>query len=301
MPNRRLPLPVRLWNWLTGSGADDRYARLTGTALLVVALGLTAWIFYLGAALPNQGPVQDWGTGWAGIGSWQLTWVGLDVLEVAGLAATGYLLRPSHRQTRTAALLAAPIFVVDGWFDMLTDASRSGLGGDDGGRRAADRDLPSARGAQGASVRGQGPGDDPGMSVPGAPGQAAQANARLFRSSPIAGNLLVEAVDLQHVPEPLDAVLRRATRTPSRRLRVRGFPRVDEINTCVREVGDVASRQRGGENSADRRDLGVGRANGTVGAFSRGDHGGILVGSKDVEGLNSAAEVGIDDRVHGFR
>jgi hypothetical protein len=128
MPSRRLPYLVRLWkNWLTGTGADDRYARQTGTALLVVALGLTAWIFYLGAALPNQGPAQDWGTGWAGIGTWQLTWVGLDVFEVAGLAATGYLLRRSHRQTRTAALLAAPIFVVDGWFDMLSAASRSDL------------------------------------------------------------------------------------------------------------------------------------------------------------------------------
>jgi hypothetical protein len=42
-------------NWLTGPGADDRHARLTGTALLIVALGLTAWIFYLGPALPNQG------------------------------------------------------------------------------------------------------------------------------------------------------------------------------------------------------------------------------------------------------
>jgi hypothetical protein len=114
-------------NWLTGPEADERHARLTGTALIVVAAGLTAWIFYLGAALPNQGPVQDWGTGWAGIGTWQLTWVGLDVLEVAGLAATGYLLRRGHRQTRTSALLAAPIFVVDGWFDMLTDATRADL------------------------------------------------------------------------------------------------------------------------------------------------------------------------------
>jgi hypothetical protein len=114
-------------NWLTGPRADERYARLTGTGLLVVALGLTAWIFYLGAALPNQGPAQDWGTGWAGIGTWQLTWVGLDVFEVAGLGATGYLLYRSHRETRTAALLAAPVFVVDGWFDMLTDASKSDL------------------------------------------------------------------------------------------------------------------------------------------------------------------------------
>lgn len=110
-----------------GPQADDRHARRTGNALLVMALALTAWIFYLGAALPNQGPVQDWGTTWTGIGTWQLTWVGLDVFEVAGLAATGYLVRQGHRQTRTAALLAAPVFVVDGWFDMLTAASRSDL------------------------------------------------------------------------------------------------------------------------------------------------------------------------------
>jgi hypothetical protein len=119
---------VRSWlKWLTRPGSCDRYARLTGAVLIVVALGLTGWIFYLGAALPNAGPVQDWGTGWAGIGTWQLTWIGLDIFEVAGLASTGYLLRCSHRQTRTAALLAAPIFVIDGWFDMLTAASRSDL------------------------------------------------------------------------------------------------------------------------------------------------------------------------------
>jgi hypothetical protein len=114
-------------NWLAGIETDHRHARLTGTALLIAALGLTAWIIYLGAALPNQGPAQDWSTTWTGIDTWQLTWAGLDVFEVAGLAATGYLLCRSHRQTRTAALLAAPVFIVDGWFDMLTAASRSDL------------------------------------------------------------------------------------------------------------------------------------------------------------------------------
>ena len=114
-------------NWLAGPGTDGRYARLTGTALVVAALGLTAWVFYLGAALPNQGPAQDWSTTWTGVGTWQLTWAGLDAFEVTGLAATGYLLRRGHRQTRTAALLAAPVFVIDGWFDMLTAASRSDL------------------------------------------------------------------------------------------------------------------------------------------------------------------------------
>jgi hypothetical protein len=74
------------------------------------------------------GPAQDWSTAsLTGLGTWQLTWVGLDVLEVAGLASTGYLLRRSHYQTRTAALLAAPLFVVDGWFDVLTAASRSDM------------------------------------------------------------------------------------------------------------------------------------------------------------------------------
>lgn len=110
-----------------GTEADDRRARSTGTALLIAALGLSAWIIYLGAALPNQGPAQDWNTTWTGIDTWQLTWAGLDVFEVAGLTATGYLVRRSHRQTRTAALLAAPVFVIDGWFDMLTAASRSDL------------------------------------------------------------------------------------------------------------------------------------------------------------------------------
>ncbi len=114
-------------SWLAGTGENERHSRLTGTALLVAALGLTAWTVYLGAALPNQGPTQDWSTTWTGIDTWQLTWAGLDVFEVAGLTATGYLLRRSHRQTRTAALLAAPVFVVDGWFDMLTAASRSDL------------------------------------------------------------------------------------------------------------------------------------------------------------------------------
>ena len=85
------------------------------------------WLRFASDGLPNDGPPQDWGTGWAGIGTWQLTWVGLDVFEVAGLAATGYLLRRGHRQTRTAALLTAPVFIVDGWFDMLTAASRSDL------------------------------------------------------------------------------------------------------------------------------------------------------------------------------
>jgi hypothetical protein len=38
-----------------------------------------------------------------------------------------YLLRRSHPQTRTAALLAAPLFVVDGWFDVLTASSRGDM------------------------------------------------------------------------------------------------------------------------------------------------------------------------------
>jgi hypothetical protein len=99
-----------------------------GRASLSCRYGLICWIFYLGSTLPNAGPTQDWSTAsLTRLGTWQLTWVGLDVLEVAGLASTGYLLRRSHPQTRTAALLAAPLFVVDGWFDVLTASSRSDM------------------------------------------------------------------------------------------------------------------------------------------------------------------------------
>jgi hypothetical protein len=122
-------LRLRSWlSWLIRREPSDRWARTTGTGILIVSLGLICWIFYLGSTLPNAGPAQDWSTAsLTGLGTWQLTWVGLDVLEVAGLASTGYLLRRSHRQTRTAALLTAPLFVVDGWFDVLTASSRSDM------------------------------------------------------------------------------------------------------------------------------------------------------------------------------
>ncbi len=120
---------LRSWlSWLIRRKPSDRWARTTGTGILIASLGLICWIFYLGSTLPNAGPAQDWSTAsLTGLGTWQLTWVGLDVLEVAGLASTGYLLRRSHRQTRTAALLAAPLFLVDGWFDVLTVSSRSDM------------------------------------------------------------------------------------------------------------------------------------------------------------------------------
>jgi hypothetical protein len=120
---------LRSWlSWLIRREPSDHWARTTGTGILIASLGLICWIFYLGATLPNAGPAQDWSTAsLTGLGTWQLTWVGLDVLEVAGLASTGYLLRRSHRQTRTAALLAAPLFIVDGWFDVLTAASTSDM------------------------------------------------------------------------------------------------------------------------------------------------------------------------------
>ena len=99
-----------LLNWLIRRDPSNRWPRTTGTGILIASLGLICWIFYIGSTLPNVGPAQDWSTAsLTGLGTWQLTWVGLDVFEVAGLASTGYLLQRSHPQTRTAALLAAPL------------------------------------------------------------------------------------------------------------------------------------------------------------------------------------------------
>lgn len=117
---------VRHWlSWLTCADPQPSYARATGRAVLFAAVLLTGWIVYLGAALPNAGPAQNWSTTWTGLANWQLTWVGLDVFELAGLVTSGLLLALSHRQTRTAALLAAPVFLVDGWFDVMTAPTRT--------------------------------------------------------------------------------------------------------------------------------------------------------------------------------
>jgi hypothetical protein len=76
-----------------------------------------------------------------------------------------------------------------------------------------------------------------------------------------------------------------------------GFPWIDEINADACEVRGVAGRERSVQDPADSSDLSVGGADRLAGVFPCGDDPGILIGGKDVEGLDPVAEVGSDKRV----
>ena len=101
--------------------------RRIGGALLLGAGALAAWTCWLASTLPPSGLRQAWSTTWTGLGTWQLTWVGVDALEVLGLVVTGTALRRGHWLATVGALVSVPLFVLDGWFDVMTSASRPEL------------------------------------------------------------------------------------------------------------------------------------------------------------------------------
>jgi hypothetical protein len=69
----------------------------------------------------------------------------------------------------------------------------------------------------------------------------------------------------------------------------------------VREVGGIAGRKRCVEGSADSHDLSVSGADRATNALPFRDHDGVLISSKDVEGLDPATEVGADKRMDRLR
>jgi hypothetical protein len=89
---------------------EPRALRWMPVGLLVIAGGLTAWIFELGAVLQGQAEVRNWSS----------VWVGLDVLEVVGLALTAVLLYRGSAYLSAVAGVAATLFALDAWFDVLT-------------------------------------------------------------------------------------------------------------------------------------------------------------------------------------
>ena len=81
--------------------------------LLMIAAGLTAWVFELGAVLQGQAQVRNWSS----------VWVGLDLLEITGLIVTAVLLRRRSAYLAPAAAATATWFALDAWFDVLTAAA----------------------------------------------------------------------------------------------------------------------------------------------------------------------------------
>ncbi|MFJ9692465.1 hypothetical protein [Kitasatospora sp. NPDC101183] len=88
----------------------DRSRTFLARALLGVAVLLFTWILVLGSTTRGQAEVRNWST----------AWVGMDVLQVAGLLATGRLLVLRSRRTALAAAASSTLLLLDAWFDVLT-------------------------------------------------------------------------------------------------------------------------------------------------------------------------------------
>jgi hypothetical protein len=81
--------------------------------LTLTAVGLSAWAFELGAVLQGQAQVRNWSS----------VWVGLDLMEIAGLVFTAILLHRRSAYLAAVAAVTATLFALDAWFDVLTAAA----------------------------------------------------------------------------------------------------------------------------------------------------------------------------------
>ena len=114
--------------WARSRGLRDRRReRATGRILLAAAALLACWTVWLGVSLPPDPLGQQWSIGFAGLDNYAVTWVGLDCLEILGLALSGWRFAVGSPGARTCALLTLPLFVLDAWFDILTAVSRADL------------------------------------------------------------------------------------------------------------------------------------------------------------------------------
>jgi hypothetical protein len=119
---------VGLRAWLLNRGLRDRRReRQLGLLIVVIAVLLACWAVWLGSTLPPDPLQQQWSTAYIGLDNYSLTWVGLDCLEVLGLAVSGLLFARGTPGARTYALLTMPVFFLDAWFDILTAVSRADL------------------------------------------------------------------------------------------------------------------------------------------------------------------------------
>jgi hypothetical protein len=84
--------------------------RFAGWSFLVVAVVLLLWIGVLAATLPETAHARNWTE----------AWVGLDLLESAALAVTGWLVLKRDLRVVVAASATAAFLVADAWFDIVT-------------------------------------------------------------------------------------------------------------------------------------------------------------------------------------
>jgi hypothetical protein len=78
-------------------------------AFVGAAIVLVAWMVFLAQSLHGKAVVSHWST----------VWIGLDTMEALALAGLGVLLVRHDHRARTAATVAATLFGMDAWFDVM--------------------------------------------------------------------------------------------------------------------------------------------------------------------------------------
>lgn len=73
------------------------------------AIVLVGWMVFLANTLHGTAKVSHWST----------VWIGLDTMEALALAGLGVLLIRHDHRARTAATVAATLFGMDAWFDVM--------------------------------------------------------------------------------------------------------------------------------------------------------------------------------------
>jgi hypothetical protein len=105
-----LPYPVM--------GPRVRRRRQFGMILMAVCcIGLAGWIAYLILTLPARYTSSDW----------RAVWVGLDIAELIGFAATAWAAWSQRQIVIFFMIMTGTLLVCDAWFDLALDYGSSGF------------------------------------------------------------------------------------------------------------------------------------------------------------------------------
>jgi hypothetical protein len=100
--------------------AGERVRRRRRIGLLVLlccCLFLAAWIAVLVLTLPGHYTSRDWRT----------VWIGLDIAELAGFAATGWAAWNQRQIVVFLMIITGTLLVCDAWFDLTLDYGSRGF------------------------------------------------------------------------------------------------------------------------------------------------------------------------------
>lgn len=95
--------------WARGLMASQTARHKMAIGFVGAAIVLVGWMVFLAQSLHGAATVSHWAT----------VWIGLDTMEALALATLGILLVRHDHRARTAATVAATLFGMDAWFDVM--------------------------------------------------------------------------------------------------------------------------------------------------------------------------------------